>query len=578
MNISKQCHFLMKTFNYIPIFFLYLFLSSCQKQPLTTDKATKYFMEIYNAVEFDMPVVNEPSFPDKEASIVDFGAIADGTTLNTDAINQAIAHISRNGGGKVIIPRGIWLTGPVQLKSNINLHLNEGALLLFSRDFDNYPLVKTNFEGLETYRCSSPISGYNIENIAITGKGIIDGNGDAWRPVKKHKLTEIQWNNLIASGGVLNDSKTTWYPSEKSRLGAQNTGFFFNVPLGLKTIKDYEKVKDFLRPVMISLVNCRHVLLDGPTFQNSPSWNIHPFKCEDIILRNLTVKNPWYSQNGDGLDLESCKNTVIYNCNFDVGDDAICIKSGKNEEGRKRGAPTENVLIKSCVVYHGHGGFVIGSEMSGGVKNMHVSNCTFIGTDVGLRFKSTRGRGGVVENIFISNINMIDIPTEAIHFNLYYGGSSPIPEPGDTVAKKTIVPTVIPVTEETPEFRNIHLKNIRCIGAERVIKMTGLPEMKLNNLSFEGIHIKAKHGFEITDARDILFRNVTIECEKGPVISIERSASISFDSVIYNDTDKVVIIKDGECKNIRFSNTKFTDPSKQVVSTVGQDEKIINIQ
>lgn len=554
-----------------------LLLNSCQKKPLTSDAAAKHFQDMYNNIEFEMPVVKSTSFPDITISIADFGAIGDGTTLNTEAIHKAIAHAAEKGGGKVIIPRGIWLSGPIQLRNNINLHLEEGALLMFSKNFDDYPLVKTNFEGLNTYRCSSPISGNNLENIAITGKGIIDGNGDAWRPVKKFKLTEHAWNNLVASGGVLNENKTIWYPSEKSLLGALSTGNF-NVPSGMQTAEDFEKVRDFLRPVMISLVKCKRVLLDGPTFQNSPAWNIHPLMCEDIILANLTVKNPWYSQNGDGLDLESCKNAIIYNCNFDVGDDAICIKSGKNKQGRERAIPTENVIIKSCVVYHGHGGFVIGSEMSSGVRNMHISNCTFIGTDVGLRFKSTRGRGGVVENIYISNIEMINIPTEAIRFNLYYGGSSPIPEPDDTAAKKINKPEFVPVTEETPEFRNIHIKNTRCIGAERGIKMVGLPEMKLKNFTFENIHIKSKFGVEITDAKDISFKNMVIDCEKEPVIGIVRSEQVVFDSIVHNNYENLVVISDHECKEIKFTKTSFSNPSSQVVIPQGSSDDMIDIQ
>jgi polygalacturonase len=554
-----------------------LVLSSCQKKPVTTAAATKHFQDLYTNIEFEMPVVKSTSFQDYSSSIIDFGAIGDGTTLNTDAIHKAIIHVAEKGGGKVIIPRGIWLSGPIQLKSNINLHLEEGALLLFSRNFDDYPLVKTSFEGLNTYRCLSPISGDNLENIAITGKGIIDGNGDAWRPVKKFKLTEHAWNNLIASGGVLNPNETIWYPSEKSLLGAQSTGNF-NVPSGMQTAEDFEEVKDFLRPVMISLVKCKRILLDGPTFQNSPAWNIHPLMCEDISLMNITVKNPWYSQNGDGLDLESCKNAIIYNCNFDVGDDAICIKSGKNKQGRERAIPTENVIIKSCVVYHGHGGFVVGSEMSSGVRNMHISNCTFIGTDVGLRFKSTRGRGGIVENIYISNIDMINIPTEAIRFNLYYGGSSPIPEPDDTAAKKIIKPVVASVTEETPEFRNIHIKNTRCIGAERAIKMVGLPEMKLKNFSFENIHIKSRYGVEITDAIDISFKNMVIDCEKEPVIGIVRSEQIVFDSIIHNDYQKLVVISDNECKNINFTKTSFSNACLQVITPEDSSDDIISIQ
>jgi polygalacturonase len=194
-------------------------------------------------------------------------------------------------------------------------------------------------------------------------------------------------------------------------------------------------------------------------------------------MRNTTVKNPWYSQNGDGIDIESCKNSIVHDCNFDVGDDAICIKSGKDKEGRDRGIPTENLVVKNCIVYHGHGGVTIGSEMSGGVKNMHVSNCTFLGTDVGLRFKSNRGRGGIVENIYISNIEMINIPSQAISFNLYYSGMSVSEDMEEGTAGQ--LPKLIPVTEETPQFKNIFIRDVNCNGAYQGIFLQGLPEMNL---------------------------------------------------------------------------------------------------
>lgn len=539
-----------------------ILLISCQKGTITSDSATRYFDDLYHNIEFEMPVVNEPEFKNYTASIVDFGAVPGGNKLNTDAINQAILDVSKNGGGKVIVPRGIWLTGPIVLKNNVNLHVEEGALLLFSRNYDDYPLIHTSFEGLETFRCQSPISGTNLENIAITGKGIIDGSGDTWRPVKKSKLTELHWKELIQSGGVLNENKNVWYPTEKSLQGALNTSSF-NVPAGTNK-KDFENVKDFLRPVMVSLIKCNKVLLDGPTFQNSPAWNIHPLMCEDITLKNLTIRNPWYSQNGDGIDLESCKNAIIYRCNFDVGDDAICIKSGKNENGRKRGIPTENTIVKECVVYHGHGGFVIGSEMSGGVRNMHVSQCTFIGTDVGLRFKSNRGRGGVVENIYISDIIMTDIPTEAIRFNLYYDGQSPIPEPEDTNKIQPEKASMQSVTEGTPEFKNIYVKNIACIDAAKAIRMVGLPEMKLNNFRFENISITAKKGAEIIDAENIKFKNTTIKCEVGPVITIDRSSGIEFDSLSYENNESVKVKLSDDSKDILFKNTYFENPERMI--------------
>ena len=192
----------------------------------------------------------------------------------------------------------------------------------------------------------------------------------------------------------------------------------FNVPEGINTDEEWAEIHPWLRPVLLSIVKSKKVLLEGVTFKNSPSWCLHPLSCEDFTVNNIMVINPWYSQNGDAIDLESCKNALIINSVFDAGDDAICIKSGKDEDGRRRGEPCQNVIVKNNTVLHGHGGFVVGSEMSGGVKNIYVEDCTFMGTDVGLRFKSTRGRGGVVENIYINNINMINIPNAIVRFVL----------------------------------------------------------------------------------------------------------------------------------------------------------------
>lgn len=478
---------------------------------------------LYAGVEFDMPEVVIPTFLDYQVSIADFGAIADGKTKNTRAIADAIADVVSKGGGTVVVPRGIWMTGPITLKSNINLMLSDGALLLFTTDKGDYPLVSTSFEGLGTYRCISPINGNNLENVAITGNGTIDGNGDAWRGVKKSKMSESQWKQLVKSGGLLSEDGSKWYPSESYRKGAEATSGFFNVP---KTTSkaDFEEFKDFLRPVMISIVNSKNVLLDGPTFQNSPAWNIHPLMCENVTIRNINVRNPWYSQNGDGLDLESCKNALIYNNTFDVGDDAICIKSGKNEDGRKRGMPTENVIIKNNIVYHGHGGFVVGSEMSGGVKNIHVSKCTFMGTDTGLRFKSTRGRGGVVENIYISDIDMINIPTEPIRFNLFYGGQSPVLEDDQEAA--VVDEEAVPVTEETPSFKDIYMTNIRAVGCETAGYFQGLPEMNLKNINITNSTLGAKKGISLFDADGVTFDHVTVNVAKGYPLTIYNGKNI----------------------------------------------------
>jgi polygalacturonase len=536
---------------------------SCQQQPVATTTASAPVTDIYEGVEFDMPVVAEPSFPAYTVSLEDFGGVNDGLTLNTKAFADALNDVADNGGGKVVIPRGIWLTGPIVLKSNINLHAEEGSIIIFSPDKTLYPLVATSFEGLDTYRSQSPISGVELENIAITGKGIFDGSGDAWRPVKKSKMTESQWKQLLKSGGVLSDDGKMWYPSEAYKRGHKLTNNF-NVP-PFETREQFEEIKEFLRPVMVSLVKCKKVLLDGPTFQNSPAWNIHPLMSEDVTIRNLTVRNPWHSQNGDGLDLESCKNAVIYNNSFDVGDDAICFKSGKNEDGRRRGMPTENVIVKNNIVYHGHGGFVVGSEMSGGVKNVHVSNCTFIGTDVGLRFKSTRGRGGVVENIYISNINMINIPTEAIRFNMFYGGQSPILEEDQEAAVRD--ETVVPVTEETPSFRNIYMKNINVTSSNTAALFQGLPEMSLENVNLEDAVLEAKNGITVIDGANINLKNVKVLQEKGPALTIYNSKDVDINQFVFNENSNGASIRvlGDKSADIKFVQAGITNQDVQLV-------------
>ncbi|WP_192348300.1 glycoside hydrolase family 28 protein [Algoriphagus sp. Y33] len=511
---------------------------------------------MYEGVEFDMPKVKETSFPDFEKNILEYGAVGDGIFKNSEAFKAAIEAVNSDGGGRVIVPRGIWLTGPITLLSNVNLHLEDGALILFSRDFDDYPLVETSFEGLNTVRCISPINAYQVENIAITGKGTIDGNGDAWRFVKKGKLTEGQWKTLVNSGGVLDAKGQIWFPSQAS-LDGYNASSSFNVP-DTKDRETLEKMKDFLRPVMVSIRESKRVLLDGPTFQNSPAWNIHPLMSEDVIIRNLNVRNPWYSQNGDGLDLESCKNVLIYNNTFDVGDDAICFKSGKDKDGRDRDMPTENVIVKNNIVYHAHGGFVIGSEMSGGVRNVHVSNCTFIGTDVGLRFKSTRGRGGIVENIWISTIHMIDIPAEAIRFNMFYSGNSPILEDDQNADDEVRDEALVPITEETPSFQNISMKNIYVSGSGTAGFFMGLPEMKLKNVSLENSVLEAEKGITAIDASGMILRNVKVLGTKDTPLTIYNSEQVNVRGFLFEENGKAPVrVLGSKTSDITFDKKDF---------------------
>ncbi len=533
------------------------------------------FIEFF-AQPGQLPVLKTTFFPKDSFNIRKFGAKDDGITLNSNALNEAITACNKKGGGVVVIPAGLWLTGPVELRSNVNLYLARNALLQFTADLDQYKLVATNWEGLPQMRNQSPLSATGASNIAITGFGIIDGNGDAWRMVKKDKLTETQWKKLVASGGLLSDDKKTWYPSEKSLKGSQlkNPGQITSD----KTPDFYETVKDFLRPNLLVLTNCKRILLEGVTFQNSPAWCLHPLICQDLTVRKVSVKNPWYAQNGDGIDVESCRNVLIENSTFDVGDDGICIKSGRDEEGRKRGIPTEDMLVRNCVVYHAHGGFVIGSEMSGGARNLHVSDCTFIGTDIGLRFKTTRGRGGTVENVYISNIYMKNIIGEAILFDMYYAAQDPVPLSGEKREPPKV--ETLPVTEATPQFRNFIIQHVVCNGAAKAIFVRGLPEMNVRNVYMEDMVLQANEGFDCTEGTDIQLKNVQLmTAGTGPVINIHNSKNILLDRISYKEGVELLLYVTGEkTEKISLLNTDTSKARKKSRFDFGAADKALLIK
>ncbi|MEO8172067.1 MAG: glycosyl hydrolase family 28 protein [Sediminibacterium sp.] len=505
---------------------------------------------------YELPKIYQPNFKKDTFNIVKYGAIEGGVVLNTTAINQTISECAKTGGGIVLIPAGLWLTGPVVLQSNVQLYAARGALISFTADRTQYPLVAALYEGVEAVRCQSPISATNAENIAITGEGIFNGSGNVWRPVKKAKLTESDWKKQVSSGGVLTADKSTWYSSEGALKGSL-TADIGKLGNG-RQLKDFEEIRDFLRPNMLRFTNCKNILLEGVSFENSPAWTMHLALSQHITIKNVTVKNPAWGQNNDALDLESCANVLLDGCSFDTGDDGICIKSGRDEEGRKRGVPTENVIAQNCTVYHAHGGFVIGSEMSGGARNLFVSNCTFIGTDIGLRFKTTRGRGGVVEKIYASNIAMKDIAAEAVLFDMYYMAKDPV----TLVGEKRDMPKIelLPVNEGTPIFREFYINNISCIGAEKGVFIRGIPEMNISNIHLSNMVLQTKKGIELTEAANISFNNIkVITAEPEPLVYIQNSNNIEFTNISYNDKAPVLFSVNGErSKNIRVSKTDLS--------------------
>jgi len=502
----------------------------------------------------NLPVITKPTFRKDTFNIVRYGALANGLRLNTDAINSAISACNTRGGGTVLIPEGMWLSGPIYLKSNVNLHLTQGATLLFTSDKTKYKLVAGIYEGKNAARNESPINGTNLKNIGITGKGIVDANGDVWRAVNQSQLTPQQWKTKVSSGGVLSDDEKTWFPSEQFKKAHQQ-----NKSMLIKERNDlsgFADMKDFLRPNLLVLKNCSQILLEEVTFQNSPAWCLHPVMCEDLTISDVKVKNPSYAQNGDGIDIESCTRFIVENSILDVGDDAICIKSGKDEEGRKRGIPSAQGIISGNTVYNGHGGVVIGSEMSGGARDIFIEKCTFIGTAKGLRFKSTRGRGGVVENIYARNVFMKDIDQEAIYFDMFYFVK--FATDGNRNESYT-------VNEGTPVFKNMVFDNINCHGAKVGIFIRGLSEMNVQGIKILNSWLVAKTGVEMTDASNIEISNLRLQADsKKPLLSITNSENITFDRLQYQGAPSFLLLDGKRSEKIRILNSSLPQSAQLI--------------
>ncbi|UEG50150.1 glycoside hydrolase family 28 protein [Ferruginibacter lapsinanis] len=492
---------------------------------------------------FKMPVVATPVFSDKVFSIKDFGAVSDGQTLNTTAFEKTIAACATAGGGKVVVPAGLWLTGPIQLKSNINLEVQRGAIILFTKDHSQYPIIKASNTSTN-YQPASPIYGYDLKNIAITGEGIIDGGGDSWRPVKKGKTTEAQWKGLLASGGVLSKDGGLWWPSKEAMEGED-----FVKQLKLKTAKplaaDYLPARDYLRPHLLFLVNCENILVEGVTIRNSPKFLFYPSKCINLTIQHANFYNEWWAQNGDAIDISACENVVVYDCNVSAGDDAICMKSSRGKSDLSDAFNLQNILIAGCNVYNGHGGFVIGSNTDGGMRNIFVTDCNFIGTDIGIRVKSNAGRGGVVKDIYICNIYMKDILHEAISFDTYY----------EDVPAGTVKDTIRTIRDKTPMFSDFHLSNIYCNGAEIAVSITGLPEMPITKLMFDNVVISAKKGFEASDATQLNLKSVKIITPESPIYTLNNVKGFYITDGYFPVDAKVFIKADAKSSDIKVLST-----------------------
>lgn len=459
---------------------------------------------------FEINMWDKPSFPHRVFNITQFGAKPDGQTLNTAFIQHAIDTCAAVGGGTVIIPAGLWLTGPLTLRSHIHLHIDRGAILLFTPDHSQYPIIRPPRSS--RYVVASPIHGYDLENVAITGEGIIDGSGDSWRPVKKEKQTAAQWRALLQKGGALSDDGKIWWPSEQAKNGEAYLQQLAKSGKAL-TAENLLPARDYLRPYMVLLVRCKNVWIEGVTLKNSPMFALYTNYCEQVMIRDVKVNNEWYAQNGDGIDISGGENIIIYRCIVNAGDDGICMKSSPSRYSDSLAA-LQNVLIADCIVYHGHGGFVIGSNTDGGIQNIYVTNCNFIDTDIGIRIKSRRGSGGWVRNIYIDSIFMHDIANEAILFDTYYE------------QKIDLHSLAQPVSRETPHFTDFHLNNIQVRGAASAVVIRGLPEMPVERIFFANMHIQSYTGCTIAYAHDVSFHDVWLFTTSAPLVNLVNTTDI----------------------------------------------------
>ncbi len=409
-------------------------------------------------------------------NVRNYGAAGDGKHLETAAINKAIEACAKAGGGTVYLPPGKYLTGTLVLKSHVILDLDAGATILGSENPEDYPTCKDPWGG-DRAEISSLIYAEDAENVTITGRGTINGQGQVW--------WQRQW--LMAPKKGMPGAKT---PEEQAEVKKISRG----------------------RPQLIRLVRCRDVVIEHLNLTNSASWNVHPLFCDFVRVDGLTIIATVPSPNTDGINPESCRNVQIINCRIDVGDDCVTLKSGIDEKGRRMGRPDENITVANCVMKKGHGGVTIGSEMSGGVRNVTVANCVFQGTDIGIRVKAQRGRGNVVEGLTVANIVMQDVPHPFTITTFYHGDD----KPGD----------VFPVDEGTPRFRDFLFSNITARGAQDAGSITGLRELPIEDISFSHIHIQAAKGFTCTNAKEISFLDVVINTDEGPALILRNATDI----------------------------------------------------
>lgn len=419
---------------------------------------------------------DEAQIPDRTVSILDYGAQADGATLNTEAFRKAIDGLAKLGGGHVIVPEGLFLTGPVVLKDGVDLHLERGAVVMLSPD-------KADFLNGDSIRPG--ISASKRHDVSITGEGIIDGSGAWWRAVKRSKVSDTEWKEFLKMGGTVSDDGSLWYPFGLHRY---------------EDIAPDAEAQEKLRTHLVRFTDCERVTVRGVTLQNAPKFHLVPSRCTQVIIEDVTVRCPWNAQNGDGIDIMQCQDVLVRGCLVDVGDDGICLKAGAGEKGAQDG-PCKNIVIENNTVFHAHGGFVIGSEFSGGMEDIIVRHNTFSGTDTGLRFKSAPERGGTTRNIRISDIIMTDIKDEAIVFETAYVDRPAGYEDNQAATTEAFL----------PEFCDIVMERITCRGADTAIRASGTLATVHDITVKDAVILYDKTGLALDNPAMVKLENVRIE-------------------------------------------------------------------
>lgn len=460
----------------LPLVLMGLIVSSCAPGRKAAEEIT------WDNLDVILSQIVPPLFPDTIFDITAFGAVGDSVTKSTEAINSAIIAANEAGGGKVLVPEGIFLTGAIHLKSNVNLHLAEGAVLLFSRDPEDYlPLVFTRWEGVELMNYSPFIYAYEQENIAITGKGLLNGNATSehwwhWKGAWSRRTWEITPQNQAESRAMLFRMAETGVLVEDRVFGPGH----------------------FLRPNFVQFYKCRNILIDGITIINSPMWIIHPVLSENITISNVTVRS--HGPNNDGTNPESSRNILIQDSYFDTGDDCIAIKAGRNADGRRINVPSENIIVRRTTMRDGHGAVVMGSEMTGGVRNVFVEDCIMDSPRLQriIRVKTNSIRGGTIENINVRNINVGTVARAILYVDFVY-------EEGDA-------------GEFTPALRNVTLENITSQSSTRAVFIEALERSPVTGLTIRNSHFNgvAEENY-INYVEDLVLENVTINGEPWTV-------------------------------------------------------------